>query len=258
MIALNGTPINITIFPDQTSQVWKVSQLEIPDTNYVYVKWTFEYEGEFMLLAQLKSLIDRLNFRAALEIQYLPYARQDKEVSNFSTFALHPFAQLLNFLDFEEVIIQDPHSNLSLELINNAKAIYPNKQISKVIKKVNPDIICYPDAGAVDKYSNVYDYSYIYGKKTRNQLTGQITDYKLVGEVKDKILIVDDICDGGATFICLAQKLKEMGASEVNLFVTHGIFSKGLKILKDNGINKVFTADGEVGEHQQHITYRRL
>ena len=47
-------------------------------------------------------------------------------------------------------------------------------------------------------------------------------------------LIVDDICDGGGTFIPLAKKLKNAGAKTVTLYVTHGIFSKGLDPLKEH------------------------
>lgn len=45
-------------------------------------------------------------------------------------------------------------------------------------------------------------------------------------------LIVDDLCDGGATFLALATKLREYGAEKVYLYVTHGIFSKKYEELK--------------------------
>jgi len=61
-------------------------------------------------------------------------------------------------------------------------------------------------------------------------------------------MIVDDICDGGATFILLAKELYAAGAKEVNLFVTHGIFSKGLIPLYEAGIKRIFTQDGEASE----------
>ena len=42
------------------------------------------------------------------------------------------------------------------------------------------------------------------------------------------VVIVDDIADGGASFLYLSEKLKAKGAGKIVLFVTHGIFSKGL------------------------------
>jgi len=55
-------------------------------------------------------------------------------------------------------------------------------------------------------------------------------------------IITDDICDGGYTFIKVAEQLKAKGASKVILFVTHGIFSKGLGVF-DGLIDHVFTTD---------------
>jgi phosphoribosylpyrophosphate synthetase len=56
---------------------------------------------------------------------------------------------------------------------------------------------------------------------------------------KRDILIVDDICDGGATFIELAKIIKPMNPSSLTLFVTHGIFSKGFEPLYEF-IDKIY------------------
>lgn len=267
MISVNGTPLNVTIFPDNTSQVWKVSQLEIPNTNWVHIVWDYTHEGEFLQLAQLKQLLDRKGFGAALRIRYLPYGRQDKEVSNEATFALRTFASLVNTLGFEEIIIMDPHSEIALDLIVNSRAEYPIHEIDKVQALTGSDMFCYPDKGAVTKYTKIYNYmtngpaaeNWIYGEKVRDQLTGNILNYKVVGDpTGKKVLIIDDICDGGMTFKLLAKDLLAAGATEVNLFVTHGIFSRGLKTIHESGINKIFTKDGEASESQNHIAYRRI
>ena len=60
------------------------------------------------------------------------------------------------------------------------------------------------------------------------------------------------------TFKLLAKDLLAAGAKEVNLFVTHGIFSKGLRTLRNSGINRIFTKDGEASEVQDRIIYGRL
>ena len=48
------------------------------------------------------------------------------------------------------------------------------------------------------------------------------------------LIIVDDICDGGTTFIKLAQRIDEKiyGRYRLDLYVTHGIFSRGLDVLR--------------------------
>jgi len=258
MILINGLPLNITLFPDNTSQVWKIPE-EILKSNKVEVTWKFLHESEFLHLAQLKSLLDKHQISTVLNITYLPYARQDKEVTNTSTFALRTFANLLNSLRFNKVIVLDPHSSIALDLIANSDYTYPITTLLKVIDSMEVDLFCYPDKGAVSKYVQAYDFHYIYGEKVRDQLTGNITSYKLIGDPKDKkVLIVDDICDGGMTFKLLTKDLLAAGAKEVNLFVTHGIFSKGLKTLKESGIKQIFTQDGEAKEYQNQIIYRRL
>lgn len=250
MILLNGTSINVTIFPDKTSQVWKLPEEILKNTNYAHITWDFESEAEFMHLAQLKMLLDAEgHFKYTLRIKYLPYGRQDKEITNSNTFALRTFAKLLNSLEFDEIIIHDPHSEKALEMIDNSKAVYPIEQVKKTYLETNSDLVCYPDQGATDKYHKMYDYSYVYGDKVRVQGTGDITKLLLVGRrlVKDKtVLIVDDICDGGATFKLLAKELYDAGAKEVNLFVSHGLFTRGIGIIKDSGIVRIFTKDIEV------------
>lgn len=246
MITVNEHQIVPTLFPDHTSQVWKLPEW-ILKKDEVNVTWEFTHEGEFLHLAQLKSLLDAHGVKARLYIDYLPYGRQDKSCSNDQTFALHTFARLLNLLAFKSIDILDPHSKRATELILFSNALYPGGPLARTFNLVGADILCYPDAGALNKYRYCYhEYEYIHGEKVREQSTGRILLYELKGDPKGKrVLIVDDICDGGATFTFLTKALLEYGASEVSLFVTHGIFSKGLKPLKEAGISRIFTAKGE-------------
>lgn len=261
MLYLNGNKIDVTIFPDNTSQVWNVPDYYFESLEN-YITWEFSHEGEFMHLAQLTELIRTMSWDSDihLDIKYLPYARQDKTVSNKTTFALRPFFELLGRLNFDAIRIQDPHSDpyRTSPLGMDPKPYYPKEKVEEVFSTVGANLVCYPDTGAAEKYSKVYDFIYIQGQKTRDQQTGYITDYILDdADIRGmKILIVDDICDGGMTFTLLAKALYKRGVEEVNLFVTHGIFSKGLKPLREAGIKRIFTAKGEAGEVQDHIVYK--
>ena len=55
------------------------------------------------------------------------------------------------------------------------------------------------------------------------------------------MLIVDDLCDAGGTFIGSAQVLRDAGARSVSLYVTHGLFSKGVGNLLEQGIDRIYT-----------------
>lgn len=248
MIYLNGEPINVTLFPDHTSQVWKLDLNKLHPERAT-ILWEFSHEGEIMHIAQLKMLLDQHVDRVYLHFEFLPYGRQDKSVSNDATFGLWTFAAIINSLSFAEVFIMDPHSKMALALLNKSQAVYPNGQVWRASQVTNSNLICYPDNGALVKYVDIYknlQLPHIYGEKVRDQATGYISNYKLVGSCLGKrVLIVDDICDGGKTFEILTRDLIHRGAVEVNLFITHGLFTKGLRPLKEAGISRIFTNKGE-------------
>jgi ribose-phosphate pyrophosphokinase len=105
-----------------------------------------------------------------------------------------------------------------------------------------------PDAGAEKKTRDIAmrlstiekKLDVFYATKIRDTLTGNITSTDIQGDLNGRnLIIVDDICDGGQTFIELAKVLKNRGAEDVYLYVTHGIFSRGLAVLK-NHFKKIF------------------
>ncbi len=235
MILLNGLPLNPTIFPDGTSQVW-----QLPDVNSNnHIEWRFEHEGELFHLAQLKTLIDTTAASAGtnvLHMPYLPYARQDKHVANDESFALRPFAKWINLMKFDQVSFCDAHSGMATILIENSVNIEP-----RVMTPEYFDAFCFPDKGAQDRYTRLLDTEqnkkpFMFGQKVRDQTTGYITHYEIESNsIPYRIIhVVDDLCDGGKTFEILGQSLKDSrGTDYLYLYVTHGIFSKGLDKLME-------------------------
>jgi ribose-phosphate pyrophosphokinase len=247
MIKLNGHEIKPTIFPDKTSQIWKISDLFVNGRQQI--TWEFESESEIIQLKQLADLVEFKRFSASLYMPYLPYGRQDKPVSDMQTFALLSLSRIINSMGFWEVKTLDAHSRKFNHFFKSAENILPNKEIRTALIASNPDVIVIPDSGA-KRYLDMpilEGYPYCIGEKERDEATGYITNYEIDGEVDSrKCLIIDDICDGGMTFKLLAAELLSQGAAEVNLYVTHGIFSKGIQTLKDAGINRIFTHKGEI------------
>ena len=246
MIYLNNKPIHPTMFPDKTSQVWRLDSLSDE------VRWEFECEAELFHLAQLVELIPQ-SLRHRLCIPYLPYARQDKDVDNQKTFALRPFAKIINSFQFDSVVSLDAHSIIAEQVINNFQSIFPQEFIYRAMKECRPTILCYPDEGASIRYSEHLPMKHINATKVRDPSTGRITKTELLDSCKDEsILIIDDICDGGRTFEMLSFMMMNNWAKSVNLYITHGIFSRGTKCLHDAGIGRIFTYRGE----QFGSTYR--
>lgn len=246
---LNGELITPTIFPDGTSQIWKVSETALEPSLSMDILFNFENDGEIFQLCQLVELVRhaRIPCDITLNMPFLPYGRQDKEVSNENTFALRTFACVINALSFDKVTTVDAHSNVAAELFDNFNNVYPDHSIINAVKKTNINCVAFPDAGASERYSNHFGDSRIIGHKVRNQSTGYIEQYNIEGNPEGKnILIVDDIADGGMTFKLMSKELYKQGAESVHLYVTHGIFSKGLDTLRADGIQRIFTKEGEV------------
>lgn len=182
-----------------------------------------------------------------LNIPYMPYARADRvfEVGNPHPLNLF-FTQITNL--FHEIYTTDLHSDV---ITYNALTEYKQSEmfrsfaISNGLHKRHDWVLVAPDKGARQKarsIQDVYNVPVVYGDKTRDVSTGKITSIHILPHEVDlvgkPVIIVDDICDGGGTFIPLAEDLKAQGVGEVWLFVTHGIFAKGLNIFKDK-IDKI-------------------
>lgn len=241
MITALGHRIEPTRFPDGTTQVWKLPN-EILNAEHVHVDWRFEREDEFFSVAQLRTLVSGKRF--SVHVPYLPYARQDKEISNGQTFSLRTFSRLVNVLRCEYVSAVDVHNpDTTRQLIDRFQNVPVEDIHWEVIKKTEPDLVVFPDAGAQKRYSYLAKKPHLVFEKERNPATGEILGHVLSQEgspgllVDGKsLLIVDDICDGGATFLSIAKTVKAMHKSvKLDLFVTHGLFSKGRKILEDAG-----------------------
>lgn len=185
-----------------------------------------------------------------LSLGYVPYARQDRVCSEGESLAIKVFANLINSMNFSMVYIADPHSDVTSALINNSQVVEQYKTIRghiPAIREAGISMVVAPDAGSTKKaYKIAHEYhlGFIQGVKHRDTETGALTGFEAYGDVDGKdVIIVDDICDGGGTFIGLAKVLKEKGAKSVSLFVTHGIFSKGLGCLLDSYIDTIYTTD---------------
>lgn len=254
MIKVHGFPINVTMFPDKTSQVWKLSDDLLradKGADQRLITWNFENEGELVHIIQLALLLDEVNgFKPiTLDCPFLQYGRQDKETTNTSCFALEAFCRL--FSGIAELRTFDAHNPSFFENKDicpfNFVNTLPYKEIEAIIDSEAIDLIVYPDKGASSRYPQLSaKYKWAAADKLRDQLTGEINGIKIDSvTMGSRILVVDDLCDGGRTFIELAKVLKEQYPAEMMLYVSHGIFSKGIDCLFHAGYSKVFTKNGQ-------------
>ena len=68
-----------------------------------------------------------------------------------------------------------------------------------------------------------------FAEKVDDPQTGRTTHTRVPDDIPAQpVLVVDDICDGGRTFLELAAALRDKTRQPLYLYVTHGLFSKGL------------------------------
>jgi ribose-phosphate pyrophosphokinase len=140
----------------------------------------------------------------------------------------------------------DPHSDVIEGVIDNVYVVDQAELLSMVeadFIQEYQDVIS-PDAGAYKKVFKVaqkFDRGVIRADKIRNLSDGSLSGFEVYANDLSgrSVLIVDDICDGGGTFVGLAKKLREKGAKSVGLYVSHGMFTKGVEILKEH-IDKIY------------------
>ena len=214
---------------------------------------------------QVKSL--------CLVLPYLPFARQDRMMDYGEPLSVKVMADILNSLNFDRVVLFDVHSEVSLALINNSVSIRNYWLVKDVLKdykggvgpfdKELPYVIVSPDAGAYKKIFHLcqainYTGEIVQGTKVRDTTTGKIKGMSIdKTDLSGKnAFIIDDICDGGGTFIGLAEKLKDAGAEKVGLVVSHGIFSKGTDL---PGIDHIWTTNSfKYHEFADNLTVFKL
>lgn len=247
MIRVNEHVVLPTIFPDNTSQVWQLPPEVFCKGRLCKIIWDFENEAELVHLAQLKYLLSNEGIQCDLEIPYFPYARQDHPIRNDRCFALTPFIDLLNLLEFRTVTCFDPHFEQITKLIG-FYPIQPIVEIKAAFEVNGYEQICYGDESAHLRYFRLFPkFPSGTAVKQRDPDSGKVEVISVRGNFKNKkVLIVDDICDGGSTFIQIAALLKKESTISIGLYVSHGIFSKGTQILRDAGIEHVYTKDGIV------------
>lgn len=190
-----------------------------------------------------------------LVLPYLPYGRQDRRCVKGESFSLRAFARLINGLGFARVTIFDAHSDVSAAVLDNVKVIDQSTIIgrfdalNKRLHAAPQPVFVSPDAGANKRVSDLaalYGHTeFIRADKLRDLATGRIKETVVYGEamVGRDVIIPDDLADGGASFVALAAVLKAKGASRVELYVTHGVFSRGLAPLFAGGIDHVWTTN---------------
>ena len=230
-------------FPDNTLLMKIPQDLQQPSM----IVWNYEDDCELFALICLKKYFR--DYPVALYMPYCPHARQDRVKNPEDVFTLKYFCEVINDLKFTAVVIEDPHSSVCTALLDNVVVVEPKTHIEEAIKLIADEnlVMCYPDEGAMKRYSGMVAKPYAFGVKKRNWENGEILGLDLIHPevVKGKnVLIVDDICSRGGTFYHTAKALKDAGAEKIYLYITHCESTIHDGDLREKGlINQIYTTD---------------
>lgn len=196
--------------------------------------------------------------RVTALVPYLPGARQDRG----RPFGAKVYADLINALGADRVIAVDPHSPVITQLVNNLE-IYP---IARLLRRsvgtklagewTTPYVgVIAPDAGATDRTATVAKALHLpmyQALKHRDFETGKLSAFTCEALPEEgRLLVVDDICDGGGTFRGLADATG-LPKERLDLWVTHGVFSGAADKLRDH-FERIHTTDSHPGHARSGV-----
>ena len=216
-----------------------------------FIDMIYESNSDIFNALLYKKYIDDvacINTREVyLRMNFCPYGQADRDFSSASFGTFKYFAKLINEANFTRVIIVDPHSDVMVSTLDRCAINYTIRNFNRE----GYDLLFYPDAGAAKKYSEIInDTHYIVGNKKRNLEDGSIINYEILADKSDvegkSILIVDDLVVRGGTYKYAAKALKELGAKQIDLFITHVMASAKefwTEGYKECGIDNVYTSN---------------
>jgi len=223
----------------------------------------FQNPEDIMLLVLAVSALRKSWVRNIdLLMPYVPYGRQDRVMVPGEPLSIQAFANIINSMNFRKVFVLDAHSSVTTALLDNVVEIDQTDiylSLWEYIKIENEQaILISPDAGSfkkINKIGEFLDVPVIACSKIRDVQDGKITNIVVhwhpVVVTEKTCVIMDDICDGGRTFIALAKVLKTMGAKKVILYTTHGIYSYGLDQIFEY-IDQIHTTNN-MGEKEVNV-----
>ena len=246
----------VSRFPDGQQSLDIIDAIPAPD-NEAAIIWTrINSFLDIELIISAKSALHNLGYRdIRLYVAYFLGARSDRKFKDGgSNYLKQVICPIINLQNFNKVVVLDPHSDVLEACLDNFEKIDNFMLVDYALGVLNdtsdlPIKLVSPDAGALKKIYSVSEHTgvkdIVIAAKVRDE-EGHIVRTDVPGIDPNKpasYVIIDDICDGGRTFIEISKTiLQSSPTSRVFLVVTHGIFSGGFLSLYEN-LNGIFTTN---------------
>lgn len=231
---------NISRFPDGEVQI---TLGDFSRKDSIEVKCRVTNAEELFILMQVIDILKRHEMDMYISIYYLMGMRMDRIMDFNRPYTLKVVLDALNLPNDCSLEVFDPHNFNALEKLSGAYTYdgtvsnhvwnleYPNtRQLYQLV---------YPDDGAVKRYGYGHpDADVIICKKIREVATGKIKSIEVTNPEAfngKPLLILDDLCDGGGTFVGIAEAIKKIiPLADLNICVTHMVNPRGIENLSKN------------------------
>jgi ribose-phosphate pyrophosphokinase len=220
-------------------------------------------------IIQLLIFVDSLKRASAKSITvilaYYGYSRQDRKIMGRQPIAAKLIADLLEKSGVTKLISCDLHNpsiqgffNIPVDDLKGQYILAPS------IKKIGKFTIASPDHGGAVRarilseiLSDSIEIAIVDKRRTK---PNQTETMGILGDVKNKnIVILDDIIDTGQTIIKATHALKKVGAKNIVVAASHGIFTKGFNLFEDcKYIDKVLITDSIEHVYELEKKHKKL
>lgn len=249
-----GGEVQVRLLPSQLEEISKTTGIAL--TARIRTGEVMPVSLLISALSEVKATFSDIN----LALPYLPYARADRRFVKGDCEGLTAFMGALMGAPFISLATLDAHSEASRVWVNFN--VSPLPLIKAAIDNLTGGykdnlVILLPDEGAHRYDLSGLGYPVLQAGKHRDPATGKLSGFSVPPKEefggRKMVLIVDDICDGGGTFIGIADAMANHGV-DLYLYVTHGIFSKGLDALASR-FRKIYTTDSFYAELSSEIVH---
>lgn len=184
--------------------------------------------NDLFILMQLSDILNRQCIRPAhIYIHYLMGMRCDRLFDLNRPFTLGIVSKVINSFNAGQVMVAEPHSLRTLEEINNCLPNNTSLEAACAFEDNGYKLVS-PDKGATERYPISFA---VECYKNRDVNTGKLLNFEVYAADSvegEDLIVIDDLCDGGGTFVGLAPKLRELKPKSLSLFVTHAVNPTGI------------------------------
>lgn len=234
---------SISRFPDGEIQI---TLEEFSRKDNIEVRCRITSAEELFLVKQVFDILDRSEVVYDVFISYLMGMRMDRVMDFNRPFTLKIVTDILKSSKARSFDVLEPHSGRTINFLGIAHEPTINSIVPNEFSRYQ---LVFPDAGAKERYESLFywglDTDTIFCSKVRDVKTGKILHIQVDNPEKlsnRPMLIVDDLCDGGGTFIRIAEAIRAIKPdAELNIKVVHMVNPKGIENLSKNFDHVWFT-----------------